>query len=203
MRQQRDAYEKCTDLRVSVDDTLAKVQVRAGRAVVAQLLLRLYDPQQPVDDVVVQRAAAATTAATRGRQLGRRLAVGPQVPGVPRPAMAYTDAGTLHRGRAQQPQHHGQAHRRGRHDDERPAARWCRALLTRRRSERLTRRRHRHRRRGRPPHPTAASSAVVPTLRKRNKKTDRLIIGLEFFFFFCIKGVVGRVACFGPRKRNT
>lgn len=106
-----------THLRVSVDDALAEVQVRAGRAVVAQLLLRLDDPQQPVDDVVVQPTATAAAAASApSRQLGRHLAGGAQVPSAPRPAVPYTDAGALYRGRAQQPQHRGQSHRRGRHD---------------------------------------------------------------------------------------
>lgn len=78
-----------TDLSVSVDYTFAEVEVRAGRAIVAQLLLRLDDAQQPVDDVVVQRAAAARAT---GRQPGRHLDVGPQIPRVPRPAVPYARA---------------------------------------------------------------------------------------------------------------
>jgi len=91
--------------------------VRAGGAVVAQLLLRLDDPQQPVDDVVVQPAAGG-----RGRllRLGRRrLCVWPQVPGVPRPAVPYGRAlSGATGGRAlQQHQRRGHQHgcARGRH----------------------------------------------------------------------------------------
>lgn len=77
-----------TDLSVSVDDTLAEVEVRAGRAIVAQLLLRLDGPQQPVDDVVVQDVGDVG-----GRLLDRRrLDVRPQVSRVPRPAVPYARA---------------------------------------------------------------------------------------------------------------
>lgn len=146
--------------------------MRAGRAVVAQLLLRLDDPEQPVDDIVVQSAtAAAAAAASRGRQLGRRLAVGPQVPGVPRPAVPYTDAGALRRGRAQQPQHRDHSHR-GRHDgdgDERPAG--VSAYLTRRRRRRR-RRGERLIRCGRP-HPTPRSGLGDHAAKNKTKHNLR------------------------------
>lgn len=84
--------------------------MRAGSAVVAQLLLRLDDPQQPVDDVVVQLAGGG-----RGRLLwlGRRLCVRPQVPGVPRPAVPYgRTLSVTTSGRALQ-QHQRRGHQRG------------------------------------------------------------------------------------------
>lgn len=86
------------NLSVSVDDSFAQVQVRAGLAVVAQLLLRLDSAQQPVHDVVVQPGGGGVG----GRQFGRHRAVGPQVPRAPRPAMPDADAGALGDRAAQQ-----------------------------------------------------------------------------------------------------
>jgi len=84
--------------------------VRAGSAVVAQLLLRLDDPQQPVDDVVVQLADGG-----RGRLLwlGRRLYVRPQVPGVPRPAVPYGRTLSIATGGRALQQHQRRGHHRG------------------------------------------------------------------------------------------
>jgi len=93
--------------------------VRAGLAVVAQLLLRLDNAQQPVHDVVVQPGGGGVG----GRQLGRRRDVGPQVPGAPRPAVPDADAGALGDGAAQQ--HVQQQPRGARHDRVAPATRYA------------------------------------------------------------------------------
>lgn len=89
--------------------------MRAGRAVVSQLLLRLDDAQQAVDDVVVESGdGGAGGGGGRGRavrrRLGRRLRAGPQVPSVSRPAVPYADARALCHRQAQDQQQRSGGH---------------------------------------------------------------------------------------------
>lgn len=102
--------QNVTHLSVPVNDTLSEVEVCAGSAVVAQLLLGLDDPQQPVDDIVVQLAGGSRC---RLLWLSRRLCVRPQVPGVPRPAVPYGRTLSVTTGGRVLQQHQSRGHHRG------------------------------------------------------------------------------------------